>query len=263
VNDEYRGLYQLMQRYDIGEEIERLGGDPQEDMVFRTITSSNIDPQRPVYQNGEGRTIELRHKPDHVSEERALELVEQYARMQEAISDEEFARLVDAYIDIESMMSYYLFHQAVDLSGDNVYNNLYIWAEHNEGGGFTFRLSPWDMDLAFTTREWEEAQEEQAYLHMPIPRRILDMNLGGSREMLWKIWNEKRSTILTDDAVYAWFMDLEEYVNASGAALRDSQRWYGSAQPLNLALMMSNETTHMSKIERHLLGLWPLEGMVQ
>ena len=80
---------------------------------------------------------------------------------------------------------------------------------------------------------------------------------------MWRIWNEKRSTILTDDAIYAWFMDMEEYVNASGAAQRDSQKWYGEAKPLDLALMMSNETTHMSTIEHHMLGLWPLEGMVQ
>ena len=98
---------------------------------------------------------------------------------------------------------------------------------------------------------------------MPIPRRILDLNLGNSREMIWKIWNEKRSTILTDDAIYNWFMDMEAYVNRSGAALRDSQKWYGNAQLLDLAQMMSNETTHMSMIEHYLLALWPLEGMVQ
>jgi len=262
VNHEYKGLYQLMQRYDIEEEIEKSQGNLHTDFVYRVITEHNIDAQRPAYQ-GSGLNIELRYKPEHVSVDRAFEHVKQYAKMHGNISDEEFAGLVEAYIDIESLMSYYLFHQAADLSGDNVWNNLYIWAAREEDGGYTLRLSPWDMDLAFTTRGWEEAQQEQAYLQMPIARRILDMDLADSREILWRIWREKRSTILTDDAVYTWFMDLEEYVNRSGAALRNSLRWYGEAKPLDLAQMMSNETTHMSKVEHHMLGLWPLEGMVQ
>lgn len=262
VNNEYRGMYQLMKRYDIEKEIERRGGYLWKDMVFRAITSHNIDSQRPAYRSSRG-TIELRYKPEHVSVKQAFELIEQYAKMQESISDEEFERLVETYVDIEALMSYYLFHLAADLSGDNVNNNLYIWAEHNEKGEVAFRFSPWDMDLAFTMRDWEEAQKEQAFLYMPIPRRVLDLNLENSREMIWKIWNEKRSTILTDDAIYNWFMDMEEYVNRSGAALRDSQEWYGNAQPLDLAQMMSNETTHMSMIEHYLLALWPLEGMVQ
>lgn len=265
VNDEYMGLYQLMQRYDMEKELARMVEDPQKDYVYRVIGVHNPGSTRPIfdYMERASQRVELRYKPEHASLERAMEIVDYYIKMNEAITDEEFAHLVETYVDIEALMSYYLFHQAADLSGDNVLNNLYIWASRNKDGEYTFTLSPWDMDLAFTTRGWEEAQKEQAFLHMPIPRRVLDLNLGNSREIIWKIWNEKRSTILTDDAIYNWFMDMEAYVNRSGAALRDSQKWYGNAQLLDLAQMMSNETTHMSMIEHYLLALWPLEGMVQ
>lgn len=265
VNHEYKGLYQLMQRYDPEKELLRMGANPDTDYTYRVIGGYRTELKRPLvdYMQRASQCIELRHKPEHASVKQAFEIADDYIKMNEAIPDEEFIRMAESYIDIEAVISYYLFHQAADLSVDNVWNNLYIWATRNEDGGMTLKLSPWDMDLAFTMREWEEAQAEQAYLNMPIPRRILDLNLGNSREIMWRIWNEKRSTILTDDAIYAWFMDMEEYVNASGAAQRDSQKWYGEAKPLDLALVMSNETTHMSTIEHHMLGLWPLEGMVQ
>ena len=265
VNNEYKGIFQLMQRYDIEKEMQRRGTNPQNGYVYRTVHEQNTDPQRPIfdYRGQEAHVIELRYKPEHASMKTVTKIVDDYVKMNESIPDEEFMQLVEEYVDLESIIEYYLFHQAADLSNDNVQNNLYIWAIRNADGGYTFELSPWDMDLGFTTRGWEEAQKEQAFLHMPIPRRILDLNIGNSREMIWKIWNEKRSTILTDDAIYNWFMDMEAYVNRSGAALRDSQKWYGNAQLLDLAQMMSNETTHMSMIEHYLLALWPLEGMVQ
>lgn len=265
LNNEYKGIFQLMQRYDIEKEIGRMGGNMQTDYVYRTIHKSNIDSQRPAktYVQTVSQTIELRHKPEQIPQKRAFELADDYVKLTESISDEEFSSLVEKYIDVESLMSYYLFHQAADLSNDNVTNNLYIWAARGEDGEFTFNLSPWDMDLGLTLREWEDAQDEQSFLMMPIPRRILDLDLQGSREILWRIWNEKRSTILSDDAVYQWIMDMEDYVNRSGAALRNSLKWYGEALPLDLALVMSNETAHMTKIEHYMLALWPLEGMVQ
>jgi len=265
LNNEYKGIFQLMQRYDIEKEIERMDGSMQTDYVYRTIHKSNTDSQRPAktYVQTISQTIELRHKPEQIPQKHAFELADDYVKMTESISDEEFSSLVKKYIDVESLMSYYLFHQAADLSNDNVTNNLYIWAVRGEDGEFTFNLSPWDMDLGLTLREWEDAQDEQSFLMMPIPRRVLDLDLEGSREILWRIWKEKRSTILTDDAVYQWIMDMEDYVNRSGAALRNSLKWYGEAMPLDLALVMSNETAHMTKIEHYMLALWPLEGMVQ
>ncbi len=265
VNNEYKGIFQLMQRYDIEKEMQRRGTNPQNGYVYRTVHEQNTDPQRPIfdYRGEAAHVIELRHKPEHASMKTVTEIVDDYVKMNERISDEEFARLVEEHIDVESIIEYYLFHQAADLSNDNVQNNLYIWAIRNADGGYTFELSPWDMDLGLTSREWEDAQDEQEFLNMPIPRRILDLNLRNSRQILWEIWNEKRSTILTDDAIYQWIMNMEDYINQSGAGIRNSLKWYGEAEPLDLALMMSNETSHMTKIEYYMQGLWPLDGMAQ
>ena len=268
LNDEYLGLYQLMQRYDIDEEIERMGGNLNTDYVYRVIREMNVDKERPAvdYQQRALFHIELRRKPDRASVDKAFELIEDYVlmnHMQNPIGDEEFARLVKEHIDVEELMRYYLFHQAADLSDDNVYNNLYVWMKREKDGGYTYRLSPWDMDFGLTVRSWEEGKEDQMCLMMPLPRRILDMNIGGSRQIIWDLWNQVRSGMLSDDGVYQWIGDLEEMVNASGAYLRDSEKWYGAADTLDLSQMTANEVAHMATIERHMREMWPLEDAAQ
>lgn len=66
--------------------------------------------------------------------------------------------------------------------------------------------------------------------------------------------------MLSDDALYAWIMDMEEQINASGAYLRESEKWYGEARSLDLGEMMFFEQNHMESIEWTLNDLWPLDA---
>ncbi len=265
VNDEYMGLYQLMQRVDHEKEILQMGGDTQTDYVYRIIREPNINPKRPA-RNYYGRTqfwAEQRYRPEYTDEEQAFALFEPYVEMSreyDVIDEEEFRALAEEHIDLEPLLSYFLFHQAADLTDDNVNNNLFIWLLRNEDGGYTYHLSPWDMDFGFTTESGEDSERDQLCLVMRMPRRILDMNLGESRQILYDIWAEKRSTILTDDAVYQWMMDMEEWINRSGAFLREHERWYGEAIPLDLSLLTANEIAHMATIDREITELWPIAG---
>ena len=88
---------------------------------------------------------------------------------------------------------------------------------------------------------------------------MLDLNADQSREKIWALWEEKRSTVLSDDALNAWMMDVEEQINASGAYLRESEKWYGGAQPLNLTDMLFFEQEHMETIEWMLKKYWPID----
>ena len=78
--------------------------------------------------------------------------------------------------------------------------------------------------------------------------------------MIRDIWNEKRATILTDDAMYQRFEDFEELLNASGAYARESERWYGGAQELNLAEIQVFAVEHLHTIDLSIENLWPLDG---
>ena len=55
---------------------------------------------------------------------------------------------------------------------------------------------------------------------------------------------------------------LEEEVNASGAYLRESERWYGEAEELNLSEMYENELSYIGLIDSYLRELWPSSEMV-
>lgn len=65
--------------------------------------------------------------------------------------------------------------------------------------------------------------------------------------------------MLSDDALNAWIMDVEEQINASGAYLRESEKWYGGAQSLNLTDMLFFEQEHMKTIEWMLRKYWSID----
>ena len=135
-------------------------------------------------------------------------------------------------------------------------NNLYIWAERDENGSFAFRLSPWDMDRSFNTKVDGETQDELD-LQMALPRRLLSLDALGSRTMLHENFNEKRALLLSDDALYQWITDLETMINASGAYLRESEKWRGGAAYLDVTEIRAGAVTHMRTIEYYLKELWP------
>ena len=128
-----------------------------------------------------------------------------------------------------------------------------------ENGKYVYRLSPWDMDYGLSARTWDEGKVYGIDLTMFMATRILEHNLGNSRQMIHDLWKEKRSTLLTDDAVYQWIHEKEELLNASGAYPRESLRWYGEAKELDLALISANEVEHMYTVEKFLNELWPIE----
>lgn len=91
---------------------------------------------------------------------------------------------------------------------------------------------------------------------------MLDLNVDGCRDILWSIWEEKKETLLTETALYAWIRGEEAYINASGAYLRESEKWYGEAEELNLSEMYENELSYIGLIDSYLRELWPSSEMV-
>ena len=107
---------------------------------------------------------------------------------------------------------------------------------------------------------WEIVNEGIIYLGLTMEERMLDLNVDGCRDVLWSIWEEKKETLLTETALYAWIRGEEAYINASGAYLRESERWYGEAEELNLSEMYEEELSYIRTIELYLKELWPLEA---
>lgn len=265
VNDEYMGVYQLMQRVDVPEEIERMGGNLNTDIGMRIIAQMNIET-RPVanYRNDCGYFIELRYKPEHMSVERAFKEFDIYHRLNctrgkdfGVNDDDEFAQFVRCHIDTAEIMEYFLFQQIASFGYDNVYNNVYMWAMRQDGE-YKFYLSPWDMDRVFAPVYTDGSDLPNMWFELAV--RMLDLNVDNCREILWGLLEEKKETLLTDDGIYQWFMETEDMLNASGAYRRDILKWTGEERELNLAEQSAYTISHRKTVEFYMNEMWPLEG---
>ena len=235
-----------------------MGGNLNTDYVTRVIKDLNIE-KRPVLDMMDrvGFWAELRYAPLSVSSKRAFEKFEPYWQMNAftgELTDEEFTQLAARHTDVREMMEYYLFVQAAGLGFDNVYNNVYMWALR-EDGRYVYHCSPWDMDMAFTPILGGDLLN----LFAEQPVRMLNLDVEDCRRVMHEIWREKRESLISDDAMYQRIQDFEDMINASGAYLRESERWHGGAQELNLAEISAYATQHLHEIDSMLEQMWPVQ----
>lgn len=267
VEDEYAGVYQLMQRIDADEELEKMGGSLLTDVVVRKVTSIN-DGDRPQWVvSGEEEyhyDLELRYAPEGMSAEEAFAIFEPFVAADVGVpmplSDEEFEEIVLKHFDLRQLMEYFLYIQAMSLDNDSVNNNVYIWARLGEDGVYRYTITPWDVDNAFKLLDSDlDGEMNEMNLLMEFFNRILDLDIGGSRRLMREVWAEKKATVLEEGALYQRICDMEDMINASGAFLRESQKHQGGARPLDLSEMRAVAIGHQSVLEGFMDGLWPLE----
>ena len=269
VNDEYKGMYELMPCIRVDKEIERVGGNLSTDCVSRAIARMNDNyaaTGRPMIDFRETASVmlEVRWAPEHFSEEQVRQLFEMYEQLQvmdeRALSDEAFTELALSVVDTRQAMSFLLYFQVCQLTLDNLFNNRYIWMIR-EGDGYRMMITPWDMDVGMSNAE-QTTSRDVIFLAPIFEERMLDLNADGCRDILWSIWEEKKETLLTETALYAWIRGEEEYINSSGAYLRESEKWYGEAEELDLSSMYENELSYIGVIDSYLRELWPSSEMV-
>ena len=268
VQDEYMGLYQLIQRIDPKKELTRIGGNPDTDSVVRVIGFSNIG-EKPTLNLPEAAPKWVEYRYDGQNQPmRAFSRYMDYARLNlrdfhslasgSFLSDDEFIALAQECVPVEEILSFFLFTQVCNLS-DNVFNNLYVWAV-NSGDTVKYYLSPWDMDWSLNTPLTEDDTIPTSIeLSMYLPCRMLDLDALDSRRIVSQIWQERSEQLLTSEEIYNWIIGMEEMINASGAYLRESEKWYGEAQPLNLADIAFYTESRIENIGYALLDMWPVE----
>jgi len=268
VENEYAGLYQLMQRVQFEEEIVRMGGNPQTDYAARVINALNIE-DRPVLDLTQRTNFiaELRHAPSGVSAKTAFAQFEPYFKMNvqmagehEALAQEEFISLALQCTDVREMMEYFLFTQAAGLGYDNVFNNVYMWAL-KQGDHYIYHLSPWDMDMGFN--KMLGSDEDTINLYFKQAWRMIDLDVGGAQQILRDVWNEKRAGVVSDDAMYQRIEAFQEMINRSGAYLRESEKYRGGAQELDLTEILVFAVEHLSTIDREIERMWPMETAME
>ena len=230
VNDEYTGCYIMMEPVDDGEELsKRSAHAPTTDSVYRTAqidyAGDRLYVENPMR---EGSIYELYHAPAAGHEFDALKA---YLTLEQMPQGEEydaaFAQMAMEYIDVESILRYYLFVQAGGMM-DNVFNNMYIIAQR-ENGKLIYRFAPWDMDLT-----WGRAKEEDDFMHglfsFDVAERMIETDAGGvTRSTLVRLWTQLRETVFREDVIQTLIDGYTEELDASGAYMRETQRWRGEA----------------------------------
>ncbi|MBQ8617353.1 MAG: CotH kinase family protein [Clostridia bacterium] len=264
LDDEYIGIYQVMQRIDVEKEIVQMGGNLTTDYVSRIIKEANLgEKPNADWMDEVGIYGELRYAPYGVSSRAALARFDPFIRMSmawEQVPQEEFIALCQKHVNVKEWLDYFLFVQAASLGHDNYFNNVYLWALW-DGDSYVYHLSPWDMDMAFI-RMFGNGDEDTINLYYSQVWRMLDLNIGDSQQMLWDMWNEKRSTLISDDAMYMRVQDFEDMINRSGAYLRETEKWHGGAQELNLDEIKVFAVEHLHVADRLMSSMWPHEDAV-
>ena len=221
LNNEYQGVYLMMEPYDPQEELSREGGkNPLTDSVYRSIKIF-FEDDRPVIANptDEYSRYELRYEPAGTKQFAPLGA---YLDMLAEPDDEEFARKA-ACMDMESVVRYMMLRQVAGLS-DNVNNNLYLWARQSHGG-MTYTMVPWDMDLSWGKKPENLGAYFECWLAFPMLDRMLVCNAQGIVDLLIERWHQWRQGIFTPEHVQGI---LEQYVaelTESGALPRNAAKW--------------------------------------
>jgi len=165
--------------------------------------------------------------------------------------------IIEKHFDIQNLLDYFLFVQVYNLR-DNARNNVYVWAMKQENGVYQYRLSPWDMDRSLCKSEAEGPLNEIEIIswEMPMVNLMLELDIGGCRQKLYDMFYEKRATTISDDALYQWIDEAEQTINASGAYLRESEKWYGGAVPLDLTWMSAEMIMMQSTVDMYIREVW-------
>lgn len=225
-DNEYYGLYLMVEPVDIEEEL-ALAGDAHRltDSVYRTA-ALNFSRDREYYKHPyrDNAGYELYYVPGGAQrfEEKFAGLAS-YIELMSIEDDEEFAKRALEIIDVDSMLRHVLFVQGCGLA-DNVFNNMYIWAQAKDGGT-KYRFSLWDLDLAWGFEKESIGEEYENWMFFPVADRMLNLDAGGVRQKAYDLWQEMRAGVFSEEKLEERIARYTNLLGESGALMRDAYRW--------------------------------------
>ncbi len=227
LNNEYYGVYLLMEPMDEADELLREGvSHPLTDSVYRTLPGGFVEPHRPALKKpGEdGSVFELRYEPTQIARFSAMK---PYVDLLEEKDEETFIRKAESCMDIESVVRYALLTQAAGLT-DNASNNVYIWARH-DADGMRYRFAPWDMDMSWGSA-WGDITQKlgEAYdgwRAFDMVDKLIALDVNGAVELMIGRWRQWRQTIFTTEHIMGLLNQYFNELSASGALARNAERW--------------------------------------
>ncbi len=224
IDDEYAGVYLMLDPYDHAREIAKASGDAlRHDGLYRTAhVSSERDGERAFIEDPllENMCYELFYAAEPG---KPFDPLEDYFALQLA-DDETFARHAPQVLDMRSFLEYDLFVQATG-NYDTVHNNTYFWAQL-QNGKYRYCVMPWDLDLGWGI---DMGQQMERWIPFNTVDRLLQLNAGDARQMMLDIWNEMKAAGFSVEAIGQITQGYMDELNHSGAFRREYERWQRSA----------------------------------
>ena len=224
IDNAYAGLYLMVEPVDIAQELALEDSRRAEtDSVYRTAAlnfSKGREYVKHPFRSNAG--YELYYAPGSGADPFAA--IRPYIELLREEDDAVFAKKALEMIDIDSMLRQVLFVQGGGMT-DNFFNNMYIWAHPENGGGMTYRFAPWDLDMTWGLMKVDIGEEFENWLHFPLADRMINLNVGGIRQRLYDMWQEMRRTVFSEAVLEEKISKYIHLLGDSGALARDAERW--------------------------------------
>jgi len=238
VNDSYEGVYLMLEPYDHAEELAKEGSNHAlADSVYCTtplyeeeVRPRTIDP----FVETKGIDVFVQ-----AQEAEPFGPLEDYIEICREQDDAIFVQRALEQMDVENMMRYHHILQSFGL-GDNMFNNMFIWAM-NQNGKPVYRFIPWDMDMSWGEDDHIEwiLEEYDGWMYFPLMDRLLNLNPDGLRTRWADMWREMRASVLTAENIEEKLMRFSHELNDSGAMVRNAERW-GNDNPISEIFEIEN-----------------------
>ena len=221
VNDEYQGVYLMLEPFDHTAELDKAGqGHAETDYIYRVSSQKDKPWHSGAYIGGRG--FELHYAPPKAAD--VFLGLREYMELVQEKDDGVFCRKALERLDLDTMLRHLLLVEGGGLT-DNILNNMYVWSDR-ASGKTVYRFFPWDMDATWGDRENRIGREFDYWIYFPTCDRLIDLNPEGLiRPKLAEEWRRLRAGALSEEFIEACLVRYTHELNDSGAASRNAECW--------------------------------------
>ena len=236
VNDEYNGLYGMMEQIDY----KQLSLNKDEDVLYKGYSWPEEGDRYVEDFNARGNYCGQVIKPGNqeISKETWQPMIEyikatNFDYEEETVSADALYAYIQEHMDLDNVLNIDLYIQALYAS-DNLYKNLYIAADRQNNGDYTLWKLPWDLNYTFGEDFLLEEDDrtiynlewaEEVMKDFMISEILLESENEEFARALNEKWQELRMGILSTGHVQEIAEKYRTELDSSGALSRDMKKW--------------------------------------
>ena len=235
LNDEYQGIYNLMENIDRKQmKLKKVLNGQVRGCLYKVkhYGYGNMNDTVDIYDNHSDTWEYIEAKYPDLNDNDTTDWSTLYNALNFVTfsSDEEFAAHVDEYFDIPVVIDMSIFIGIIgglDNRGKNI-----LWAVYDKTKDKKLTPVPWDLDCSIGQYWIEEKFRGPEILfdwQIGLTTRLCKDNVNGFNDSLNARYKELRQGVLATDSVTGRYRRYYELLKRTGAAEREQQRWSGDS----------------------------------